>query len=233
MRKKFLLILLSPFLLLACNSQAQPAEVLNASDFEKGIAQNAIQILDVRTAGEYRSGHIAKALQADWNNPAQFSDRTQHLDKGKAVYIYCLSGARSAAAARVLREQGLTVYELGGGINAWKRSNKPLEGGTKNTQMTSEYYAQAIKSHAVVLVDFGAEWCPPCKKMEPVLEAVQAELANKFMLVKVDGGNDLNLMKQENVEALPVFIIYKDGKEVWRHQGIVSKADLIKNLRRS
>lgn len=230
MRKFILTILFSPFFLLACSSQAQPDQVLSVSDFEKGIAQNAIQILDVRTAGEFRSGHIAKALQADWNNPSQFRDRTQHLDKNKPVYIYCLSGARSAAAARVLREQGFTVYELAGGINAWKRNNKPLEGGVKSTQMSAEEYAQAITSNAVVLVDFGAEWCPPCKKMEPILAEVQSELGNKFKLVKVDGGNDLNLMKQEKVEALPVFIIYKDGKEVWRQQGIVSKAELLKNL---
>lgn len=230
MRKFILTILFSPFFLLACSSQAQPDQVLSVSDFEKGIAQNAIQILDVRTAGEFRSGHIAKALQADWNNPSQFRDRTQHLDKNKPVYIYCLSGARSAAAARVLREQGFTVYELAGGINAWKRNNKPLEGGVKSTQMSAEEYAQAITSNAVVLVDFGAEWCPPCKKMEPILAEVQSELGNKFKLVKVDGGNDLNLMKQEKVEALPVFIIYKDGKEVWRQQGIVTKAELLKNL---
>lgn len=230
MRKIILTILLSPFFLLACSSQAQPDQVLSVTDFEKGIAQNAVQILDVRTAGEFRSGHIAKALQADWNNPSQFKDRTQYLDKKKQIYIYCLSGARSAAAARVLREQGFTVFEMGGGINAWKRNNKPLEGGIKATQMSAEEYAQAIKSNAVVLVDFGAEWCPPCKKMEPILAEVQSELGNKFRLVKVDGGNDLNLMKQENVEALPVFIIYKNGKEVWRHQGIISKTELIKNL---
>lgn len=230
MRKIILTILFSPFFLLACSSQAQPDQVLSVTDFEKGIAQNAVQILDVRTAGEFRSGHIAKALQADWNNPSQFSDRTQYLDKNKPVYIYCLSGARSAAAARVLREKGFTVYELAGGTNAWRRNNKPLEGGVKSRQMSTEEYAQAIKSNAVVLVDFGAEWCPPCKKMEPILAEIQSELGNKFKLVKVDGGNDLDLMKQEKVEALPVFIIYKDGKEVWRQQGIVSKAELLKNL---
>ena len=228
--QKSLLFLLLPLFLVACQSQAQPSHDLDVNAFEKGIAQSGVQILDVRTAGEFRSGHIAKALQADWNNPAQFQDRTQHLDKNKPVYIYCLSGGRSAAAARVLRDKGYSVFELSGGINAWKRSGKPLEGASHAPQMSAEDYSAAISSAPVVLVDFGAEWCPPCKKMEPVLAELQKEAGDQFKLVKVDGGKDLDLMKKEKVEALPVFIIYKNGKEVWRQQGIVDKATLKKNL---
>ena len=48
------------------------------------------------------------------------------------------------------------------------------------------------------------------------------EVGTKFSLVKVDGGNDMDVMKEMHVEALPTFIIYKNGKEVWRKQGIVS-----------
>jgi thioredoxin-like negative regulator of GroEL len=77
-----------------------------------------------------------------------------------------------------------------------------------------------------VLVDFGAEWCPPCKKMEPVLNALLADASLKFSFVKVDGGNDLEVMKSQKVEALPVFVIYKNGKEVWRKQGVVDQAEL-------
>lgn len=228
--QKSILLLLFPVLWVACQSQAQPAHDLDANAFEKGILQPGVQVLDVRTAGEFRSGHIAKALQADWNNPAQFQDRTQHLDKKKPVYIYCLSGGRSAAAARVLRDKGFSVFELSGGINAWKRMGKPIEAGQKTPQMTEETYNSAINSAPVVLVDFGAEWCPPCKKMEPILAELQKEMGNRFKLVKVDGGNDLNLMKKENVEALPVFIIYKNGKEVWRQQGLTNKETFKKFL---
>lgn len=228
--RKMILLLLLPVFFVSCQSQAQPNHDLDANAFEKGIAQPGVQILDVRTAGEFRSGHIAKALQADWNNPAQFQDRTQHLNKNKPVYIYCLSGGRSAAAAEVLRGKGYSVYELSGGINAWKRNGKPLEGSSKAPQMTVAEYNAAINSSPVVLVDFGAEWCPPCKKMEPVLMDLQQELGAKFKLVKVDGGKDLELMKKENVEALPVFIIYKNGKEVWRQQGITAKETFKKFL---
>lgn len=228
MKKTIQIAVLSLFIL-ACNAQSQ--QVVTPVDFEKGIQSDKIQILDVRTAGEFKSGHIAKALQADWNNPQQFQDRTQHLDKAKPIYIYCLSGGRSSAAAAWLREKGYSVTELRGGINAWKAATKPLEGGASSKpQMTTEEYNAAVNSHKVVLVDFGAEWCPPCKKMEPVLESLVKENTDLFKLVKVDGGNDLNLMKLQNVEALPVFIVYKDGKEIWRKQGIVSKEELLTQL---
>jgi hypothetical protein len=49
-------------------------------------------------------------------------------------------------------------------------------------------------------------------------------------MVKVDGGVDVEIMKANKVEALPVFIIYKNGKETWRGQGIISKEELKKNL---
>lgn len=78
-----------------------------------------------------------------------------------------------------------------------------------------------------MLVDFGAAWCPPCKQMEPVLEKLAKDLPGAFKLVKVDGGNDIDVMKSQKVEALPVFIIYKNGKETWRKQGVI-ELDVLK-----
>ena len=81
-----------------------------------------------------------------------------------------------------------------------------------------------------VLVDFGAVWCPPCKKMEPVLNSLQTNNPGKFTLVKVDGGNDLDLLKQYAVTALPVFIIFKDGRQVWRKDGVATEKEIASAL---
>ena len=216
------------------NSQliAQTGLNLDPVDFADSIDNRAIQLLDVRTASEYKSGFIRTALQADWNNRKQFIDRTQYIDKNKPVYVYCLSGSRSSDAAQWLRKNGWTnVYHLKGGLLAWKKQGLTLEGGQAIQQMSLESYRAAIKSHNIVLVDFGAEWCPPCKKMEPVLAEVQRELQGAYRLLRVDGGNDVDVMHAQQVEALPVFIIYKNGKEVWRKEGIVTKEELLKALR--
>lgn len=210
------LLLLSSF-----QSGAQSINQVNADEFEKGIQGKDVQVLDVRTAVEYKTGHLLHALQADWNNETQFKDRTQHLDKSKPVYVYCLSGGRSAAAAQWLQQSGYkNVVALNGGIITWKQSRKPLEVVANIPQMTLAAYKSLVSGNGTILVDFGSEWCPPCKKMEPVLESLKKELGNKYKLVKIDGSVHLDVMKEEKVEALPVFIIYRNGKEVWRKQGI-------------
>jgi thioredoxin len=212
--------------LFSCTSNGQKNKVASPEKFEESIKSEKVQILDVRTADEYKSGHIKNSLQANWLNRPEFDDRTSHLDKSRPIFIYCLSGGRSGAAAEVLTERGYTVTNLEGGINAWKRDNRPLEGVDPNTPQTSiSSYEGQVKSTSIVLVDFGAEWCPPCKKMEPVLKDFMNENSSKLTLIKMDGGIETALMKSLNVEALPTFILYKNGVEVKRKQGLVSKEE--------
>lgn len=227
--KKLLHITLSAcFIAFSFSGNAQSNTSLTASEFEKGIgSKDSIQLLDVRTAGEYNGGHIQHALLADWKDQNEFSRRIGFIDKDKPVYVYCLGGGRSAAAAAKMREMGYKeVYELKGGINAWKAENKAVEGKSNAPQMSVDELNKSITAAKFVLVDFGAEWCPPCKKMEPVLKSLQSNNPNKFTLVKVDGGKDDAILKQYNVTALPVFIVFKDGKQVWRKDGIAEEKEI-------
>ncbi|MEP7164407.1 MAG: thioredoxin domain-containing protein [Ferruginibacter sp.] len=227
---KILPTVIISFLILSCNAQIKTT--LTADEFEKAInTKDSVQVLDVRTAGEYNSGHIANALQADWSDPAEFNRRIGFVDKNKPVYVYCLAGGRSAAAAARMRDMGYEhVYELKGGTNAWKAANKALEGKPVGKQMSVEAFSNAISGSKTVLVDFGAEWCPPCRKMEPVLTSLQNNNPGKFSLVKVDAGNDQNLVQKYHVTALPVFIIFRDGKEVWRKDGFATEKEIAEHL---
>lgn len=205
---------------------------LSADEFERGISnKDSVQVLDVRTPGEYASGHIKGSLLADWNDKEEFDRRIAFIDKNKPVYVYCLVGGRSSLAADKLRAAGYqNVFNLAGGIKAWKAANKPLEGKIDRKQMTIEEFNTAIVSDKPVLVDFGAEWCPPCKKMEPVLKSLETNNAGKFKLVKVDGSNDEAVLKAYNITALPVFIIFKDGKQVWRKDGVATESEMKEQL---
>lgn len=228
--KNILIAQVISLFLISCSLNGQTKNVLSADEFQQQIGGDK-QLLDVRTSGEYGNGHIANALQADWNNKEEFKDRVQYLDKNKTVLIYCQVGGRSAAAAKYLRENGFKdVEELQGGMISWKQANKPVAGGSNVPEMTTDEYTAKVNVKKTVLVDFGAEWCPPCKKMEPVVADLQKELNGKFELVKIDGGANTSLMKAMGLDKIPVFIVYKNGKEVWRQQGVVEKDVLKKAL---
>lgn len=169
-------------------------------------------------------------MLADWNAPGEFDRRTQFLNKNRPIYIYCLSGGRSGAAAKKLRTEGYTVYELNGGIIKWKSGKFPLTGtqSDKTQQSLESFFAKTGKG--TVLVDFGASWCPPCRAMEPVIEKVRNKKGSTLVFVQVDGGKDQEIMNKFQVSQLPVFIIFKEGKQVWRKDGIASEEELLSNL---
>ena len=227
MKNNFFLLICCTSLLTACSSNAQQTN-LSVPEFEKAIAQKNIQIVDVRTPGEYQSGHLGDAFLADWNNPKEFLERAKALDKSKPVYTYCLSGARSHEATQWLRQNGFTAYNLTGGISAWKRADKPVEQAAVVKQITMREYLAQITIDKTVLVDFGAVWCPPCKKMAPVLDSLVAMHGDKFVLVKIDGGGQTDICKELNVDGFPTFIFYKQGKEIWRKRGLTEMKEFVR-----
>ncbi len=85
-------------------------------------------MVDVRTLGEYNSGHIQNALLIDFYNPEFYNEMNDTLDKEKPVYVYCRSGNRSGKAAKELEKLGFSkIIDLDGGINSWTRQGLSLE----------------------------------------------------------------------------------------------------------
>lgn len=223
MKNRFLVALASLFFV-ACHSSAQN---IDANVFEQKLNAGGAQVLDVRTAGEFIGGHLKNVLQADWTDREQFVERTKHLDKNKTLLIYCASGIRSAQAAAFLKQEGFReVINLQGGIAAWNAAGKPVVRQEGVAELTSTTFNATVANNQIVLVDVGAEWCPPCKKMEPVLESLSKEFQGKFTLLNVDGGRDLTVMKEIGASVLPTFMVYKNGKLSWKKEGIVTLQEL-------
>jgi thiol-disulfide isomerase/thioredoxin len=114
-----------------------------------------------------------------------------------------------------------------GGYSNWKRKGKPVEGKPNVQQMTVQDYEQQIAGKSFVFVDFGAEWCPPCRKMDPVINSFISKNSDLFFL-KIDAGVQTELVKKFKVEELPTFLFLKNGKEVNRISGIMSEDELLK-----
>lgn len=80
-------------------------------------------------------------------------------------------------------------------------------------------YTQAINSTPVVLVEFYATWCPHCQRMMPVVEQIKELLAGKVDIYQLDIDKNQEAADAEDIQSTPTFIIYRDGKQVWRESG--------------
>lgn len=88
-------------------------------------------------------------------------------------------------------------------------------------------YIDTIKQHPVVLIEFFASWCPHCQKMMPIVAQVKEILGDDVPVLQYDIDKNQQLAQQAGVNGIPTFIIYKDGKEVWRHSGEIDGNDLL------
>jgi rhodanese-related sulfurtransferase len=101
--------------------------LISAEDFKSKVEnKDNIVILDVRTPEEYEESHIKGSVNVDYKNE-NFREQIVKLDEGKKYYIYCRSGKRSANSRKIMNELGIKrVYDLQGGILAWKKQDYPL-----------------------------------------------------------------------------------------------------------
>ena len=144
---------------------------LPAKEFSKKLDQTKdAQLVDVRTPGEFRNGHLKSAMNIDWNAD-DFTEKAKALDKDKPVFVYCMSGPRSTAAAAKLQEIGFkNVYEMQGGMMKWRNAELPEIKASTATGISLAQYKEMLKSNTPVLVDFYAEWCAPCKRWSLTLK---------------------------------------------------------------
>ena len=95
----------------------------------------------------------------------------------------------------------------------------------------TEEFENTLKTSEVVLVDFYATWCGPCKMLSPILEDVAAELPENATIAKLDIDESLDTAKEFNVMSVPTMIIFKDGKEVERLIGLRQKDQILEAIK--
>ena len=95
----------------------------------------------------------------------------------------------------------------------------------------SKNFEQTINSKEIVLVDFYATWCGPCKMLAPILEQVCEEVAENTLIAKLDIDNALDIAKEFGVMSVPTMIIFKNGKEVERLIGLRQKTQILEVLK--
>ncbi len=97
----------------------------------------------------------------------------------------------------------------------------------------NDFEDKVLKASTVVLVDFWAPWCGPCKSIAPVLEEIAKEMNGKVAIYKVNVDDNPRSPAQFSVRAIPNLILFKDGAEVDRVVGAVPKDELIKIINKA
>ena len=87
------------------------------------------------------------------------------------------------------------------------------------------------QSQQPVMLDFYADWCGPCQTMNPVLDEALNELGGKIKLLKINVDKHPQLSQQFAIRSIPHYILFKRGKILWRKGGVITKRDLVQQLK--
>ena len=95
-----------------------------------------------------------------------------------------------------------------------------------------EFNMEVLKEEGIVVVDFFATWCGPCKMLAPVLEDVQEEMKN-VKIVKVDIDENPNVASEYKVKNIPTIKVFKNGEEITTNVGFLPKGALVEMINKS
>jgi len=95
---------------------------------------------------------------------------------------------------------------------------------------SANFEEEVLNSDKTVLIDFYADWCGPCKAYSPIVEAVAAENED-IKVVKIDVDNAQDIAYKYQVMSIPTTVIIKNGQEVNRAVGMMSKSDLVEMVK--
>jgi thioredoxin len=236
---KYISIIFTTVVLLfnSCTSgQSTPSDnsSVSAAEFSKKIAELPdAPLIDVRTPGEFSQSHLKNAVNYDISTN-EFASQIASLDKSKPVLIYCLSGSRSTYAVSYMKSQGFKqVYELNGGMMRWRAANLPetTDKTVASTGMSKQQFDNLLVTDKLVLVDYYADWCAPCKKMKPYLDEITRDMADKVVVVRINADESRALCKELKIEAIPVLQIYKNKTLIWSNTGFIEKEAVVKQLK--
>ena len=96
----------------------------------------------------------------------------------------------------------------------------------------STFQEMLNSSSLPVLVDFYATWCGPCQMMAKILEQVGEQMRGKIKVVKIDTEKYPNLASQNQIQALPTLVVFKNGQPIKRIEGVMQTPQLIQQLQK-
>ncbi|MBQ0015906.1 MAG: thioredoxin family protein [Bacteroidales bacterium] len=95
-----------------------------------------------------------------------------------------------------------------------------------------EKFSEIIGGDTLTLVDFYATWCGPCMEMAPVVEQLKKDFGSRIRVIKVDIDRNEPLLLQYGVTVIPTMFLFRKGKQLWSHSGVVDLSILKEEINR-
>lgn len=94
-----------------------------------------------------------------------------------------------------------------------------------------ESFNDVISSGQLVLVDFYATWCGPCKTMHPVLQELKQRLGDQIRILKIDVDRYQNTATQYRIQSVPTLMLFRNGQTLWRQSGALPLPALLEQVK--
>lgn len=101
--------------------------------------------------------------------------------------------------------------------------------GVLKTKAMETFY-DVVAGNQLVLVDFFATWCQPCKMMHPILKQVKDVLGDRIRIIKIDVDTHSVLSQKYQIQSVPTLMLFRNGEVLWRTSGVMQKAELLSTI---
>ena len=108
-------------------------------------------------------------------------------------------------------------------INNETAHNKPIT-------LTDYNFTESVKKHRMLIVDFWASWCGPCKIVSPVIDQLSVELTGKAVFGKINVDDSPSVSNAFGIQSIPTIIIFKNAQAIDRVVGAMTKSQLISKI---
>ncbi len=219
-------LVIAVILLTACKNNT--AGKLDLEAFNQIASNNNAQIIDLRPKAEFDSGHIVNAASFVPNSP----ELDNYIDLLYKDVPVCLIGGNqdnNNKLIETLKSKGFkNINELEGGMSAWINAKLPVQKTLPKKIYPNDTikFDDAINGDKLVMVDFNATWCKPCKMMQPSIDRVHDERSSEVIVYSIDVDEFPQYNEKYQIKSIPLVMLFKNGKLLHRSEGLLEESKI-------